>query len=390
MSAQSQPESFDVAVIGAGVCGLVVAWRAAQAGASVVVLERGAIGGGASAVAAGMLAPVSEADPGELALLHLAIDAAQRWPAFAAELEAASGLDVGYRACGSLLLARDRDEDEALERELALRRDHELPAARLLPSQARALEPALAPALRGALDVPSDHAVDPRAVCAALADAASAAGADLRPGCGVAQIDVAAGHVAGIALADGCSVAAGQVVVAAGAWSGSVPGIPAEATVPVRPVKGQALRLLDRVHTAGAPLLHRVVRFDGGYVVPRGDGRYVLGATVEERGFDTAITALALHELLRNASELVPGILELDVQETCAGLRPGTPDNAPILGRSPVVDGLVWATGHYRNGILLAPVTGELVAAVLAGGADVEPAFSAGRASAPAPTGAAA
>jgi glycine oxidase len=155
--------------------------------------------------------------------------------------------------------------------------------------------------------------------------------------------------------------------------------LPEAARVPVRPVKGQTLRLRDPQHRPARALLDRVVRFEGGYLVPRGDGRYVLGATVEERGFDTTITALGLYELLRDASELVPGVLELVVEETLAGLRPGTPDNAPLLGPSPVVDGLHWATGHYRNGILLAPVTGELVAGALAGTAAIPSPFAAAR-----------
>jgi glycine oxidase len=155
------------------------------------------------------------------------------------------------------------------------------------------------------------------------------------------------------------------VVVAAGAWSGALAGIPEQARIPVRPVKGQTLRLRDPAHASPA-LAERVLRFEGGYLVPRGDGRYVLGATVEERGFDTTVTAGGIHELLRDAAEVVPGVLELEIEEQIAGLRPGTPDNAPVLGRSPV-DGLVWATGHYRNGILLTPVTGDLVAGELAG-----------------------
>ena len=379
MPAHSQTESFDVAVIGAGVCGLAVAWRVAQAGASVVVLDRGAAAPAASRVAAGMLAPVSEADPGELELTALGIDSAARWPAFAGELHAASGIDPGYRACGSLLLARDRDEDEALARELALRERHGLQARRLLPSQARALEPSLAPALRSALEVPGDHAVDPRATCAALLRAAELTGVSIRTAPVAARVDLAGDRATGVRTRGDAPLAAGQVVVAAGAWSGQDLGLPDAARVPVRPVKGQTLRLRDPGHRPGRALLDRVIRFEGGYLVPRGDGRYVLGATVEERGFDTAITALGLYELLRDAAELVPGVLELEVDEALAGLRPGTPDNAPLLGPSPFVDGLHWATGHHRNGILLAPVTGDLVAGALAGTATIPPAFAAAR-----------
>jgi glycine oxidase len=308
------------------------------------VYDRGELGAGTSRVAAGMLAPVAEADAGERALLELGLRSAALWPAFAEELVAASGVDIDYRTTGTLMLARDRDEAEALERERDLRERLGLRVERLLPSAARRLEPALAPTLRGALHLPDDHAVDPRLVCAALARAAEQAGVVLRPGVEVREPAV---------------LPADQVVVAAGPWSAAFGG-----EAQVRPVKGQSLRLRD---PAGPGLLDRIVRFEGGYLVPRSDGRYVLGATTEERGFDTAVTALGVYELLRDAGELVPGILELEIEETIAGLRPGTPDNAPILGRSPSDPRLVWATGHYRNGVLLAPVTAELVAAELAG-----------------------
>jgi glycine oxidase len=367
--------SYDVAVVGGGICGLVVAWRARARGLSVVVVDRGELGAGTSSVAAGMLAPVTEADAGERELLRLGLESARRWPAFAAELEDAGGIEVGYRETGTIVAARDGDEAGALVRELALRERLNLSARPLLASEARALEPALAPALRSALEVPGDHSVDPRALLAALVAAAGGAGAVLRPGCEVARVAVASDRVTGVELASGELVGAGQVVVAAGAWSGELAGLPEEARVPVRPVKGQLLRLRDR---SGPGLLTRVLRYEGGYVVPRGDGRYVVGATQEERGFDTAVTALGAYELLRDASELLPGLLELDLEAAEAGLRPGTPDNAPILGAG-AVEGLCWATGHHRGGILLAPVTGDLLAAHLTGEGAVPGACAAAR-----------
>ena len=333
----------DISIIGAGLVGLASAWRLAQRGARVVVHEAGTIGGGASHVAAGMLAPVAEAEVGEAGrrLLALSLRSLERWPGLAAELLEATGIDVGL-LFGSLLVARDADEAEALERELAFRAARGLEVERLRPSEARRREPALAPTLRLALDVPRDASVDPRRVVEALALACRAAGVELREDDRVADVrDLP-----------------GRVVVAAGAWSAQL------ADVPVRPVKGQTLRLRD---PAGPGLLDRVVRWDGGYLVPRSDGRYVLGATQEERGFDTAMTAGGVHDLLRDCSELVPGVLELEVEELIAGLRPGTPDNAPIIGASPGVPGLVWATGHHRNGALLTPVTGERVVRALAG-----------------------
>ncbi len=363
--------------------GLAVAWRAAQRGLGVVLLERGPIGGGATAAAAGMLAPTTEADAREPALLRLGLAAAAAWPAFAAEIAGASGLDPGYRRCGTLVVARDGDEAGALERERALRESLGLAVERLRPSAAREREPALAPTLRLALEVPGDHAVDPRALAPALAAAARGAGAEIRSGAAVERVVVEDGAVAGVALAGGERLAARGVVVALGAWSGEVAGLPASARVPVRPVKGQWARLRD---PAGPGLLERIVRMADAYLVPRGDGRYVLGATMEERGFDTTVTAGALFALLREAAELVPGTSELVIEEVGAGLRPGTPDNLPILGPGSL-PGLHWATGHHRNGILLAPLTGELVAGALAGEAPPElAAVAPGRfAEAPAP-----
>ena len=360
----NRSSSFDVAVVGAGVVGLAVAWRAAQRGLSVIVLERGAEPAReTSSVAAGMLAPISEALATEVALMRLGLASVNAYPEFVEELHDATGMDTGYLRCGTLLAARDGDEAEALERELALRERFGLAVHRLRPSEARLREAALAPTLRLALEIPDDHAIDPRKLTVALADALTAAGGELRLGATVASVETAGERVTGARLADGERVAAEQVVVAAGPWSSSLDGIPAGASVPVHPVKGQILRLHD---PAGPGLLTRVVRFTGGYVVPRGDGRYVLGATMEERGFDTTVTAGAAFELLRDASELLPSVTELVIDELSAGLRPATPDNAPAIGAG-AIPGLHWATGHFRHGILLTPITAQIVAAGLAG-----------------------
>jgi glycine oxidase len=330
----------DVAVVGGGVIGLAVAWRARQRGLDVVVADRGDFGAGASRAAAGMLAPVAEADAQERDLLRVNLESARRWPAFAAELGDVTGVDVGYRECGTLVVARDRDEAEHVERERELRERLGLGVERLLGSEARRREPALAPSLRLALELADDHAVEPIRLTAALLEACRRAGVELLPG---------------VAVADPRALDAGRVVVATGAWAGEGDGA---LRVPVRPVKGQALRLRD---PSGPGLCDHVLRFEGGYLVPRGDGRYYLGATVEERGFDTAVTALGVYELLREAAEVLPGVLELEIDEAFAGLRPGTPDNAPIIGADPRDERVVWATGHYRNGILLCPLTAEMV-----------------------------
>jgi len=372
---QEPTATCDVAVIGGGVIGLTVAWRAAQRGHRVRLFERGDLGGGASHVAAGMLAPVTEADPGELALLELGLRSARMWPAFAAELAEAAGSDPGLRCCGALVVARDADGARALDRELALRLRLGLDVQRLLPSEARKREPALAPSLRLALGVPSDHVADPRATVIALAEASRRAGVALYTHAVVRRITSERARITGLELAGGEFFGARQVVVAAGAWTGAIGGLADAARLPLRPVKGQIMRLRD---PAGPGMLERIVRFEGGYLVPRGDGRYVLGATMEERGFDTSVTAGGLYELLRDAGEVVPGVHELVVEELSAGLRPATPDNAPVLGRSDELEGLVWATGHHRNGILLSPVTGEIVAGAL-GGDEVPAAFAARR-----------
>ena len=360
---RSSSNPFDVAVIGGGVIGLSAAWRAAQRGLRVVVLERAEAGAGASRVAAGMIAPISEASLKEEPLLRLSQASARLYPAFVAELREASGIDPGYLACGTLAAARDRDEAEALDRELAMRIELGLPVTRLRASEARRLEPGLAPGLRLALDVPDDHVIDPRALTLALAAALRRAGGELRGGCEVAGVLVTRDRIDGVRLTGGEEIVADQVLVAAGVWSSLLPGIPDDARVPLRPVKGQTLQMHD---PSGPGLLSRVLRMSPGYIVPRGDGRYVLGATMEERGFDTTITAGAIFELLRDAIELVPGIDEWVVDELIAGLRPGTPDNAPVLGPG-ALEGLQWATGHFRHGVLLTPITSQVVAATLAG-----------------------
>ncbi len=359
------PDSaFDVAVVGGGVIGLSVAWRAAQRGLRVVVFERAEPGGGTSHVAAGMLAPVSEASLLERGVLGLGLVSAERYSGFVAELQEASGTDPGHLPCGTLAVARDRDEAEWLDRELKVRRSLGLSVERLRPSQARGLEPALAPAVRLGLLIEGDHAIDPRRLTAALAVALVRAGAVLRIGESVAGVDLgSSGAVVGVRLAGGAVVPAENVVISAGSWTGTISGIPDPLRVPIHPVKRQILRLHD---PAGPGLLARVLRMHGGYIVPRGDGRYVLGGTMEERGFDTTVTAGALFGLLRDAAELLPGVSELVIDEMSAGLRPATPDNAPALGPSSL-PGLHWAVGHFRHGILLAPATAEVLAAGLAG-----------------------
>jgi glycine oxidase len=360
-------EAPDVAIAGGGIVGLACAWRARQQGLSVTLLERDTLGAGASHVAAGMLAPVSEVEFGTAGerVLGLGLRSAELWPGFAAELEEATGLDVGLLQTGTLVLARDEDEARELERRLAFRRSLGLRALRLRAGEAREREPGLAPTLRLALEAPDDHSVDPRLVLTALRRACESSGVLLREHAPVAsvELDERGERAIALRLQGGERVTAAHTVLAAGPWTGRIDGLPPHARIRVRPVKGQILRLRD---PAGPGLLRRIVRFEGGYLVPRADGSYVLGATVEERGFDLHPTAGGVYELLRHASELVPGIDELRIEELSVGLRPGTPDNAPVIGPG-ALEGLVWATGHHRNGILLAPLTAELLIPTLLG-----------------------
>jgi glycine oxidase len=362
MASVDQP---DLLIVGGGVIGLSVAWLARARGMAVTVLDRGPIGRGASHVAAGMIAPVAEVEfgPAGRRLLDLSLRSAAMWRDFSRELQDACGLPVQLHRIGTLLLARDEDEALELERQLAFRQSLDLDVRRLRPSAARELEPALAPTLRLALEVPDDHAVDPRQAVAALHAVCEASGVSLREHHDVAELAHDGMRVQGVRLRSGELIAAETVLIAAGAWTDEISGLPVGARVPVRPVKGQIMRLRD---PAGPGLLQRVVRYEGGYLVPRGDGRYVLGATVEERGFDIGPTAGGVYELLRDAWELVPGVLELEIEELLVGMRPGSPDNLPSIGRGDL-EGLLWATGHHRNGIMLAPLTAELVMALLDG-----------------------
>jgi glycine oxidase len=348
---------YDAVVIGAGMIGLACAWRARRRGLSVLVVDRAEEpGAGASCVAAGMLAPVTEADFGEEGPLRVNLAGRERWSAFAAELEELSGLPTGYRETGALVVAADRDDSEALRRLHDFQRELGLDVEWLAASRCRRLEPGLSPRIAGGILAPQDGSADPRATVAALAAVVE----ELALGTDVRAIEHDGVHVTGVRTHAGV-IECEQVVVAAGAWSAAL--APGEGP-PVRPVKGQILEL--RARGAMPDPLERVVRTPRCYLVARGDGRVVLGATVEEQGFDTAVTADGVYRLLEAAWEVLPEVGELELVAARAGLRPGTPDNTPVVGRGDL-EGLVWATGHWRNGVLLAPLTGEAVAGLLAG-----------------------
>ena len=355
----------NVAIIGAGVIGLGIAWRLAMRGVPVAVFDKGACGAGASHAAAGMLAACAEAEPGEEALVTLGRASQARWPAFAAELKQASGVDVGLRPEGTLVVALTSDDQARLNHQLVFQRKLGLPLQWITAAETRRREPHLAGKLAGAVFSPEDTQVDNRKLAAALRIAAEAAGARISEQQAVKTISNDAGRIDGIVLADGRKVAADVVVLAAGAWSRSIDGLAPELRPPVRPIKGQMLAL--RMDPA-APLLTHVVWAPGAYLVPRLDGRLLVGATVEEKGYDTSLTAGGILTLLEAAWRVVPAVEELPIDEMWVGHRPGSRDDAPILGTG-LIDGLIYATGHHRNGILLTPITADAIAELVLDGA---------------------
>jgi glycine oxidase len=361
-----------VVVVGAGVVGLGLGWRLAQRGADVTLFDRATAGSGASSAAAGMLATCAEAEPGEEALVRLGRLSQSLWPDFAVELEQASGMTVDLRREGTLVIALTADDHARISHRLAFQKSLGLPVEWMSAAEVRRREPHLAPGLAGALFSPEDHQVDNRKLIVALHRAAVGAGARVHEGRGVRQIIVDQDRAVGVELDDGSRAGADVVVLAAGAWSRGIAGLPAAMRPPVRPVKGQSLALLM---AAASPLLTHIVWGPNVYLVPRRDGRLILGATVEEKGFDATLTAGGVLALIEAAWRLVPAIEDLPLLETWVGHRPGSRDDAPILGRSPL-EGLVYATGHHRNGILLTPVTADLVTDVVLDGR-IDPAIAA-------------
>jgi glycine oxidase len=358
------PDRLDAVVVGGGVIGLSVAWRAASAGLAVAVVDPQP-GHGATWAAAGMLGPVGEAHFGEEALARANLAAARQWPAFALDLEQASGRPVGYLTSGTVLAAVDPSDrrvvDDVLEYQLALG----LTPRRLSARDCRVLEPLLSPGIGGGAEFPDDHQVDNRLVVEALLAACDRAGVVMVDD-EVSAVTSENGRATGVSLGGGGAIDAGAVVVAAGCWSGRL-GLPHSLVPPVRPVKGLTIRAQA---SSGALRLTRIVRglVHGRtcYLVPRADGSVVIGATVEEKGFDLTVQVGSVHDLLRDARTVVPALDEYELVETTTGLRPGSPDNAPIVGATGM-ERLFMATGHYRNGILLAPTTADAVVSLLEG-----------------------
>lgn len=362
MTTETDKNISDVIVIGAGLIGLSIAWELSGRGASVTVIEKDRPGYGATRVAAGMLAPIGELDFGEPELLEMNLVSRKLYPDFISSIEAATETDTGYRHTGALHVALDRDEAGELKRIMELQRSYGLDSKWLGPIAAREIEPGVSPSLSGAVLVEEDAVVDPRALVEALRAGLSGRGVRVEQA-GVTAINrEAGGGVRGVESTAGSFVAP-FVVAAPGAEAGVAEWLPSEVRPPVRPVKGQTVELRG---DPDEPVCERILGSERVYIAPRPDGRVILGATVEEMGFDRRVTGGGVHELLREAYRLLPEVAEMEFVGAIAGLRPGTPDNLPVIG-STAIDGLILATGHYRNGILLAPVTAGSVADLVEG-----------------------
>ncbi len=371
-----------IVIVGGGVSGLAIGWRLAQAGETVTVFERNKAGMESTWAAAGMLAPQIEAEYGEEMLLPLAMASHKLWPDFAKELIAETGISIDYREEGTIQVSLDRDEQEQLDNRFVFLSRNQLEVEKLSAYEVRRLEPHISRAVTGGIYSPQDHQVDNRALAVALKIAFEKAGGILREQCSVEEIVIDKDCVTGIVV-NGEKIKVDHVVVAAGAWSRNIPGIPEVFRPPVRPLKGQMLALEMPEST---PLITHVIWGPGNsivsnvYLAPKSDGRLIVGATVEEMGFDKRMTGGGLLEILRAAWEVLPGIYDLPVIDSWSGLRPASRDDAPILGSSGI-SGLTYATGHHRNGILLSPITASEISSYIIEGkkSDLINNFSVGR-----------
>jgi glycine oxidase len=359
MASTSENRATDVAVIGGGIMGCAVALRLCQRGLGVTVIERGIPGAEASSAAAGILGPQMEAEgPGPL--LELGLKSRALYPALAAELRDLTGIDVGYDRSGVLAVAFDEAGEAALSARRAWQLARGLRVDSLSGEAARAREPALGPAVRAALAFNDDAQVVARELARAFSQAAAGAGARFLTGRYVRRVLIDNGAVTGLEL-DGDVLPAATVVVAAGSWSGLVEGAGVPPAI-VRPARGQLVSIETR-----PPLFRHVVSAPGGYLVPRRDGTVLAGSTVEMAGFRKEVTVGGLAAILTLARTVIPALADAPVTGSWSNFRPFTEDHLPVMGAT-AVRGLVLATGHFRNGILLAPITAQAIAELIATG----------------------
>lgn len=355
------PRSAEIVIVGAGVIGLSIAFELARRGRAPVVLERDRVGAGAASAAAGMLAPVSEAEAEEPALVDLAVDSHRRYPEFVAAVEEASGISCGFRREGTLTVALGRDHEADLHHLREAQRSRGLTAVSLTADEVFALEPHLSGWATAGLLAAEDYQVDPRLLLAALNAAVGAMGVRVIEGVRVTAVEPSSNGTRVLADAGGVDVEieCDAAVVAAGAW---IDGLRTPAgAFGVRPVKGQVVRLR-------APhLIDHVLRTPDVYVLQRESGELLIGATVEDQGFDASPTAGAVMDLLRSAWHLLPAVYDCELQEVSVSFRPTSRDHVPIIGETEA-EGVFVATGHYRHGVLLAPATAHLLSDMITAG----------------------
>jgi glycine oxidase len=357
----SASSTFDALIVGGGVIGCAIAWRLAQAGLHVAVIERSEPGQEASWAAGGMLAPLAEADQSD-AFLELALASRASYANFARELRAATGIDIEYRTEGTLYLALTDEDEQALQPRWQWQHAAGLNVKKLKADCVRKLEPSLTNQLRWALKFPDDHQVDNRRLSRALELAARKAGAVFHTQTQVEAIDINHSRINGVFTSRGY-IATSTAIIAAGSWSTSISLNTLSHLCRIQPVRGQMVAL-----KMPEPALQHVIYAHHSYLIPRLSGVVIAGSTTEEVGFDKRITAGGINTILRNAIEIAPALAEQTIVETWAGLRPRAGDEWPVLGADGEIQNLIYATGHYRNGILLTPITAQAISELVSRG----------------------
>jgi len=348
-------KTYDIVIIGGGIVGGSIAFELAKRKLNVAVLDRQELMHEASWAAAGMLSPAPDS-PAAIPVVPLGRASLAMYSKFVDEVEQASGISTGYRTGGAVMVISSGDAQVELDKLVALHRRLGLACDPLPLEKARIMEPALGKDALATALLPDECSIEPRPLTAAVLDAASAAGVTLLPGTEVVSLALDGKKCVGVKTSTGETIHASQVVLAAGCWSSQIlNAVPYAPTVPLR---GQMIALRN----SGTPI-RNVLRSEHGYIVPRGrmsPQTLILGSTIENAGYEKRVTSGGLEKILAAANALVPELANAEVIETWSGLRPGTPDELPILGPADI-GGLVFATGHYRNGILLAPITAKLV-----------------------------
>ncbi len=353
--------TFDAAVVGGGVIGCSIAWRLAQTGLRVVLLERQAIGAEASMAAGGMLAPLAEADKQD-SFLELATASRRLYRTLSEELLEVTGINIEYRTDGTLFPALNEADETALERRWKWQQEAGFRVERLSAPEARLLEPLLSEAARGALLFPDDHQVNNRRLVTALATAARRAGVAISEYTEALSIDTEQSEVSRLVTTQR-SFETERVVIAAGSWSSQIHFPPSASRFPIEPVRGQMVAF-----NAAVQMPSRVMYSRRGYLIPRLEGILIAGSTTERVGFDKSVTADGISTIISSAIEITPAVGKMQRVDAWAGLRPATPDGWPVIGADPGIVGLFYATGHYRNGILLTPITARLITELIVSG----------------------